>query len=55
MSRAAQAVGLQIKLIAEPMSPDDLGKLAHRLAKSKSRTESAKLAAQITEGFYAGS
>jgi CRISPR/Cas system CSM-associated protein Csm2 small subunit len=55
MSRAAQAVGLQIKLIAEPMSPDDLGKLAHRLAKSKSRTKSAKLAAQITEGFYAGS
>jgi CRISPR/Cas system CSM-associated protein Csm2 small subunit len=55
MSRAAQAVGLQIKLIAEPMSPDDLGKLAHRLAKSKSRAKSAKLAAQITEGFYAGS
>lgn len=55
MSRAAQAVGLQIKLIAEPMSPDDLGKLAHRLAKSKSRTESTKLAARITEGFYAGS
>jgi len=27
MSRVAQAVGLQIKLIAEPMSPDDLGKL----------------------------
>jgi hypothetical protein len=55
MSRAAQAVGLKIKLIAEPLSPDDLGKLAHRLAKSKRRTESAKLAAQITEGFYAGS
>ena len=55
MSRAAQAVGLQIKLIAEPMFPDDLGKLAHRLAKSQSRTESAKLAARITEGFYAGS
>jgi transcriptional regulator with XRE-family HTH domain len=55
MSRAAQAVGLQIKLIAEPMSPDQLGQLAHRLAKSKSRAESAQLAAQITEGFYAGS
>ena len=55
MSRAAQAVGLKIKLIAEPMSPDDLGKLALRLAKSKSRAESAKLTAQITEGFYAGS
>ena len=54
MSRAAQAVGLQIKLIAEPMSPDDLGKLAHRLAKSKSRTKSAQLAAEITERFYAG-
>ena len=37
------------------MSPGDLGKLARRLAKSKSRTESAKLAARITEGFYAAS
>ena len=55
MSRAAQAVGLQIKLIAEPMAPADLGKLAHRLAKSKSRAGSAKLKARITEGFYAGS
>lgn len=54
MSRAAHAVGLKIKLIAEPMSPDDLGKLAHRLAKSKSKAESAKLAARITDGFYAG-
>jgi hypothetical protein len=53
MSRAAQAVGLQIKLIAEPMSPDDLGKLARRLAKSKSPSESTKLANQITTGFYA--
>ena len=55
MSRAAHAVGLKIKLIAEPMSPDDLGALAHRLAKSKTKAESAKLTAQITEGFYAGS
>ena len=55
MSRAAQAVGLQIKLIAEPMSPADLGKLAHHLAKSKSHAESAKLTNEITHGFYAGS
>jgi len=54
ITRAAQAVGLRIKLIAEPMSPDDLGKLAHRLAKSKSRAESAKLTTEITKGFYAG-
>jgi len=54
ITRAAQAVGLRIKLIAEPMSPDDLGKLAHRLAKSKSRAESAKLTSEITKGFYAG-
>lgn len=54
MTRVAQAVGLKIKLIAEPMSPDDLGKLAHRLAKSKSRAESAKLTSEITKGFYAG-
>lgn len=55
MSRAAQAVGLQIKLIAEPMPPNDLGKLAHRLAKSKTRAESARLTEQITKGFYDGS
>jgi hypothetical protein len=54
MSRAARAVGLQIKLIAEPMAPADLGKLAHRLAKSRNRAGSAKLKARITEGFYAG-
>jgi hypothetical protein len=54
MSRAAQAVGLQIKLSAEPMSPGDLGKLARRLAKNKSRAESAKLVNEITTGFYAG-
>ena len=55
MSRAAQAVGLKIKLVAEPMSPEELGKLADRLADSKSRAESARLVDQITEGFYAGS
>jgi len=55
MSRAAQAVGLKIKLVAEPMSLEELGKLAHRLAGNKSRAESARLAAKLTEGFYAGS
>ena len=54
MSRAAHAVGLKIKLIAEPMSPDELGHLAQQLAKSKTKAETAKLTAQITEGFYAG-
>lgn len=55
MSRAAQAVGLKIKLVAEPMSPEELGKLARRLAGNKNRVESTKLAEKITEGFYAGS
>lgn len=55
MSRVAQAVGLHIKLVAEPMSAEDLGKLAHRLAKSRSRAKSAALAAEITQGFYRGS
>jgi hypothetical protein len=55
MSRAAQAVGLKIKLVAEPMSPKELGKLASQLAKSKKAGEARKLADQITEGFYAGS
>jgi len=55
MSRAAHAVGLRIKLIAEPMSPDELCHLARRLSESKTKTETAQLTAQITEGFYAGS
>lgn len=55
MSRAALAVGLKFKCIAEPMSPDELDKLAHRLAESKSRSQSARIRETITTGFYAGS
>lgn len=54
MSRAARAVGLKIKLVAEPMSPDDLGKLGHRLARAKTRKEAGVISDQITKGFYAG-
>lgn len=52
MSRAAQAVGLKIRLVAEPMSPKELGTLAHRLAGNKNAAESARLVTKITEGFY---
>jgi transcriptional regulator with XRE-family HTH domain len=55
MSRAAQAVGLRIRLTAEPLSPAELGTLARRLAKSKNPAKSAQLTHAITEGFYAGS
>ena len=55
MSRAANAVGLKIKLVAEPMSPGELGKLASRLAKSKSPAEARELKAKMIEGFYAAS
>jgi len=55
MSRAAQAVGLKIKLVAEPMSRKELGKLASHLAKSKKAGEARRIADEITEGFYAGS
>jgi hypothetical protein len=41
--------------VAEPMAPEELGKLAHRLAGSKSPSETARLSAQIVDGFYAGS
>jgi transposase-like protein len=53
MSRAAQAVGLKLELVAEPLSPAELGRLGRRLAKTKTRTEAARLKARITEGFYA--
>ena len=41
--------------VAEPMAPEELGKLAHRLAGNKSPSETARLSAQIVDGFYAGS
>lgn len=55
MSRAAHAVGLKIKLVAEPMTPKELGKLASQLAKSKKAEEARQIADKITEGFYSGS
>ena len=55
MSRAANAVGLKIKLVAEPMSPSELGKLATRLARSQSPAEASAHREKITQGFYAGS
>jgi DNA-binding GntR family transcriptional regulator len=54
MSRAAHAVGLKIKLVAEPMTPQKLGKLASQLARSRKAGDARKLAAKITEGFYSG-
>lgn len=55
MNRAAQAVGLKIKLVVEPMPPEELAILANRLAGNKNRAEAAKLSDQITEGFYTDS
>ena len=55
MSRAAHAVGLKIKLVAEPMTPKELGKLASQLARSRKANEARKIADKITEGFYSGS
>ena len=40
---------------AEPMTPEELGKLAHRLAGTNSPSETARLSAQIVDGFYASS
>lgn len=54
MSRAAQAVGLKIKLVAEPMTPKELGQLGSQLAKTGKAGEARKIADKITEGFYAG-
>jgi hypothetical protein len=41
--------------VAEPMAPEELAKLAHRLAGNKSPSETARLSAQIVDGFYSGS
>ncbi len=54
MTRAAEAVGLQIKLTAIPMSAEKLGHLAHRLANSKDKADARKLTDEIISGFYEG-
>jgi len=41
--------------VTVPMAPEELGKLAHRLAGNKSPSETSRLSAQIIDGFYAGS
>jgi|GEM_PF-1367403 len=41
--------------VAQPVAPEELGKLAHRLAGNKCPSEIARLSAQIVDGFYAGS
>lgn len=41
--------------VAQPVAPEELGKSAHRLAGNKSLSETARLSAQIVDGFYAGS
>jgi hypothetical protein len=55
MSRAAQPVDLKSQSNAKPLSPDELGQLAQRLADRPSEADLAKLITQIVEGFYAGS
>ena len=52
---APDALPLKIKLVAEPMTPKELGKLASQLAKSRKAGEARKLADEITEGFYSDS
>ena len=37
------------------LAPDELGKLAHRLAGNKSRADSERLTSEIVDGFYSGS
>ena len=54
MTRAAEAVGLQIRLTAIPMSAEKLGHLAHRLAESDDKAEARKLTDEIVSGFYGG-
>ena len=55
MSRATQAVELKNQPNAKPLSPDELGQMAQRLADRPSEADLAKLITQIFEGFRAGS
>lgn len=43
----------RIKPVAAPLPSGELGRLAQRLAKSRSRAASTKLRKRIAEGFYA--
>jgi hypothetical protein len=55
MSHAAQSVDLNNQPTAKPLSPDELGQLAQRLADRPSEVDSAKWMTRIVEGFRAGS
>ena len=51
MSRAAEALGLQLTLEATPLSPGQLKKLADRMVAAPAR-EAKKLEDEIVAGFY---
>ena len=51
MSRAVQAVGLKMKLVAEPMSVDELCELASRLP-GCTDAEFAEISEKMVKGFY---
>ncbi|MFA5262837.1 MAG: helix-turn-helix transcriptional regulator [Opitutaceae bacterium] len=50
--RTADALGLHITVIASPLAPAELGKLASKLSKTESPAEAARLKAAIISGFY---
>lgn len=52
MARAARALGLTLKLAADPMPPEQLDELAQRLAHAESDSEASQLTESIVAGFY---
>ena len=52
IQRTAKALGFAVKLEAHPLSPEELGALAHRMVKAKTVAEGDRLEAELVNGFF---
>lgn len=52
IQRTANALGFAVRLEARPLSPEELGALAHRMVKAKTVEEGDHLEAELVKGFF---
>ena len=49
-----KALGIAVKLESRPLSPEELGLLAHRMVKARTVAEGDRLKAELVKGFFGG-
>lgn len=52
IQRTAKALGFAVKLEARPLTPKELGELAHRMVHAKTKDEGDRLQAELVKGFF---